>query len=74
MSLPNLTYNLHFAFIHNPQLAFPVPGIDGAQRVMGQQAVFHHQRGDRAVAVGGKDGVVSHAETADDKQLHALFF
>ncbi len=58
---------LNFIVIHNAQFAFPIPGIDGAQRIVSQQPVFDHECGDRAGAGRIEQRIVSNAQTTGDK-------
>ena len=65
---------LHFVRIQDPQLAFPVTGVDRAQGIVSQQPVFHHKGSDGAVEVGSEDGIVSYSKSEDDEQFHTFFF
>ena len=66
-------FGLYFSFRQEIQFLFPVSGVDGAQGIVGQQPVLHHQCGHRAGAGGVEEGIVPHAEAAGNEKLRALF-
>lgn len=65
-------WRLDFIFIHDAELALPVARVDGAEGIVGQQAVFDDECRDGAGAGGVEERVMSDAEPAGNEELHAL--